>query len=300
MPLHSPKKIESIATEEEELSSCLVGLSDSTPPTIMGHGDLEGCGEDVGWDELDGPTYFLVNSSFVVAQEAMCYPLDLLKTRQQWDRSLDLRNSRTGKLAADVFRHEGVWGFYRGFGVSVACQWPGHMLYFGGYELAKHTLKRSVNPGNEIQMAAVNLTAGFIADLVALLAFTPGEVVTQRLMIATMRRPLGFFNHQTHAPPAPRRRPPTAAAVVRAVVQNEGYAGGPGRCTDLLLSARICWLFVYNRQHLLTFSTTHAHMWLRQDSIEGLVPARLHTARRPPPGGPHMRPAKLDCICTAQ
>lgn len=187
-------------------------------------------GQDVGWADFDKTKYLLYNSLFVTGMELVCYPADLLKTRQQWDRSADPRHFRLSKLAKDVLRDDGLRGFYRGITVNLGAQLPGNLLYFGGYELTKHYLSNAVDTSSQSQLFTVNLAAGFAADVVALLAFTPGDVITQRMMVSTMRQNQVGFSGHPHVPPCCETKhahssPLSAAAAVRAVLKHEGYTG---------------------------------------------------------------------------
>lgn len=40
-------------------------------------------------------------------------------------------------LTKEIFKNEGILGFFRGFGVTVVREMPGYFFFFGGYELTR-------------------------------------------------------------------------------------------------------------------------------------------------------------------
>lgn len=46
------------------------------------------------------------------------------------------------QLTKQIFRTEGVLGFYRGLGPTMAREMPGYFFFFGGYEGAREFLRQ--------------------------------------------------------------------------------------------------------------------------------------------------------------
>ncbi|EGD82953.1 hypothetical protein PTSG_03588 [Salpingoeca rosetta] len=104
--------------------------------------------DDIGWEDLHKPTYFVYGGLFVLSYETLFYPLDFLKTRQQYERT----PTTIASIASGVYRREGVRGLFRGFGATLAGNFPGQVVYFGAYEMAKHasfTLARKWNDNSD-------------------------------------------------------------------------------------------------------------------------------------------------------
>lgn len=91
-------------------------------------------------------------------------------------------NSRFQACATleQVYIHEGVQGFYRGFLPVLAGVLPASMLYFYAYETAKKLISgRLGTPGDFVVGCAAQLSAGLV--------FTPVDVIKERLQAS-----LGF------------------------------------------------------------------------------------------------------------
>lgn len=46
------------------------------------------------------------------------------------------------QLTKQIFRQEGVRGFYRGLGPTLAREMPGYFFFFGGYEGTRELLRK--------------------------------------------------------------------------------------------------------------------------------------------------------------
>lgn len=163
--------------------------------------------DDICWEDLHKPTYLFYSGLFVLSYETVFYPLECLKTRQQFARE----SLTTSSIAMDIYRNEGMRGFFRGFGAALCGSLPGQMAYFGSYELAKHACFRIAehlsfpvlttnNQAAQTRSGTTssssrfisNLFAGFFADMVCLLVHTPADIIAQRHMIATAKLPLNL------------------------------------------------------------------------------------------------------------
>jgi Mitochondrial carrier protein len=80
-----------------------------------------------------------------------------------------------------VARHEGIRGFYRGFGAVAVSTVPAHALYFGGYEMSKRQLARVSSNGEDAPW--VHFMSGMWAELCGSVIWTPQDVIKQRLQV---------------------------------------------------------------------------------------------------------------------
>lgn len=182
--------------------------------------------ENIGWQQLEPRAYALYSAAFGVALETAVYPLDVLKTRQQHDLRAVPRSITS--ISREVWAREGLRGLFRGYLANSLGSWPGQVVYYGGFELSKDALTRlldrqrgadSGQPASGMQLAAVSLAAGFVADVTCMVVHSPADTVSQRLMVATYVR-------DQDRPDMKRRF--RIRDVVRDVIEEEGFRGESG------------------------------------------------------------------------
>eukprot|EP00050_Salpingoeca_kvevrii_P017442 m.65159 g.65159 ORF g.65159 m.65159 type:complete len:355 (-) comp7556_c0_seq3:308-1372(-) len=168
---------------------------------------------DASWANVSKTRYLLFNGLWVLAMDTATYPLDLLKTRQQYDISADPAKFRLSVLAREAF-HKG--GFYRGYGASCIGAWPGQVSFYAAYETTRTMLQQRFGSAAKTPTGdfAVNLAAGFSAEIVSTIVLTPSEVIAQQMMVA------GHVRYE-NAPPRPTR----LREVVAHVYHSEGLRG---------------------------------------------------------------------------
>jgi ornithine carrier protein len=71
-----------------------------------------------------------------ISYNAALFPADVIKSRQQ---SSEIRESFQ-KVASDLYKKEGVKGFYRGFGITIARSAPTSAVIFATYEWLNRNL----------------------------------------------------------------------------------------------------------------------------------------------------------------
>lgn len=88
-------------------------------------------------DEL--PTWKLMISGALsgIAYNASLFPVDTIKSRAQ---AFDSKDSFK-KIATDIFRADGIRGFYRGFGITIARSAPSSAIIFATYEWLSRNVK---------------------------------------------------------------------------------------------------------------------------------------------------------------
>lgn len=82
------------------------------------------------------------------------------------------------RMASRTIANEGLRGLYGGYGVVLVGSGPASALYLGGYKL----LGRHLSEHHALPFA--NPIAGFCAEVLALVVYTPLDVAKQRLQVA--------------------------------------------------------------------------------------------------------------------
>lgn len=80
-----------------------------------------------------------------------------------------------------LWRREGPSGFFRGFGAVALGACPGQAAYFGGYECGKMIVPESYG-------VIGDMGVGCIAQLIAGVAFTPIDIIKERLQVPCLLR----------------------------------------------------------------------------------------------------------------
>lgn len=166
--------------------------------------------------------HWLAGAMAGLLADVVVHPIDLIRARLQTQSvasastapstTTSPKNAIAYRSATHAFRvilrDEGPRGLYKGFAAVAVGTVPGHALYFATYELSKrllwpvaaqkyHTLSVHANENDadtdtknnqEIELpfwrrAGVHLAAGFIADAAGSLAWTPMDVIKQRMQI---------------------------------------------------------------------------------------------------------------------
>jgi hypothetical protein len=186
--------------------------------------------DHLGWNQMDHRKYLLYSGTFLFGLDLAMYPIDLLKTRQQFDLSKNTSDRSILRLFQHVWQGEGMRGLYRGVAVTSIGGVPGSLTYFGCYEYTKAWLEtrlhhqRGSNMPHAGDVWLVNLVAGFVADATSLILHTPADVISQRLMVATHARDVDIH---AQAPRSVEMR-----GIVRSILHQEGLRGKTGVLVD--------------------------------------------------------------------
>ncbi|XP_048134247.1 solute carrier family 25 member 44-like [Rhodamnia argentea] len=137
---------------------------------------------DVDWHMLDKSRFFFLGAALFSGVSAALYPAVVLKTRQQVSHTA----VSCFKMSFSIMRHEGLRGFYRGFGTSLMGTIPARALYMAALEVTKSsvgsaTVKLGLSETSALAIA--NAVAGLSSAMAAQLVWTPVDVVSQRLMV---------------------------------------------------------------------------------------------------------------------
>ncbi|KAJ4842267.1 hypothetical protein Tsubulata_040317 [Turnera subulata] len=137
---------------------------------------------EIDWHMLDKSKFFFLGAALFSGVSAALYPVVVLKTRQQVSPS----QISALRLSLNMMHHEGVRGFYRGFGTSLMGTIPARALYMTALEVTKSsvgTATVSLGFSDTTATAIANAAAGLSSAMAAQLVWTPIDVVSQRLMV---------------------------------------------------------------------------------------------------------------------
>lgn len=137
---------------------------------------------EIDWDMLDKSKFFFLGAALFSGVSTALYPIVVLKTRLQ----VSSTKVSCFKMSYSIMRHEGLRGFYRGFGTSLMGTIPARAFYMGALEITKSgvgsaTIKLGFS--DTTAMAIANAAAGLSSAMAAQLVWTPIDVVSQRLMV---------------------------------------------------------------------------------------------------------------------
>ncbi|CBI20699.3 unnamed protein product, partial [Vitis vinifera] len=88
---------------------------------------------DVDWHMLDKSRFFILGAALFSGVSGALYPIVVLKTRQQVSPS----QISCFRMSYSMLNHEGLRGFYRGFGTSLMGTIPARALYMAALEVTK-------------------------------------------------------------------------------------------------------------------------------------------------------------------
>uniref|UniRef100_A0A1J3JYU7 Solute carrier family 25 member 44 n=1 Tax=Noccaea caerulescens TaxID=107243 RepID=A0A1J3JYU7_NOCCA len=138
--------------------------------------------KDIDWQMLDKSRFFFLGAALFSGVSAALYPIVVLKTRQQ----VSPTRVSCANISLAIARHEGLRGFYKGFGTSLLGTIPARALYMTALEITKSSVgQATVRLGfsDTTAMAVSNGAAGLTSAMAAQVVWTPIDVVSQRLMV---------------------------------------------------------------------------------------------------------------------
>ena len=89
----------------------------------------------IEWHQLEKKKYFLFLNVYMLSTNAVMYPVDLIKTRLQLQRTKSLYKN-TLDVVLKTVKHEGFLGLYKGFPVSRPGVLSGH-VYATSHEVSR-------------------------------------------------------------------------------------------------------------------------------------------------------------------
>ena len=112
--------------------------------------------------------------------DGVVHPIDTVRARLMISAPGESQSATRCML--NIFKQEGVGSLYKGFSAVALGTFPGHALYFAGYEFAKKHLNAAFNVPDDSSFL-VHFASGFFADVCGALTWTPMDVVKQRLQV---------------------------------------------------------------------------------------------------------------------
>eukprot|EP01091_Cochliopodium_minus_P020777 TRINITY_DN9189_c0_g1_i1.p1 TRINITY_DN9189_c0_g1~~TRINITY_DN9189_c0_g1_i1.p1 ORF type:complete len:245 (-),score=38.43 TRINITY_DN9189_c0_g1_i1:149-883(-) len=147
---------------------------------------------NIEWEDLNFNKFVMYGAIASGSLQFVSYPADVLKTRLQIQQArLDTSSMHVYKNTFDAIskikHHEGLRGFYKGYGIQLFAMVPTVLVYFGSYEYSKYLLKDLFFSGNNeksyMGVGAVNFLAGAIAEITSTVIWLPFEIVSQKMQI---------------------------------------------------------------------------------------------------------------------
>ncbi|KAK9854211.1 hypothetical protein WJX84_009739 [Apatococcus fuscideae] len=161
---------------------------------------------------------------------AITYPPDLVKAQLQIQGLLGHHGQHslsTLQLSRQIANAEGAAGFYRGFGAVLAGVVPATMVYYAAYETSKKYVPDELGP-------LKGMTVGLMTQLAAGLAFTPVDIIKERMQAQRLMRHAYSYTGPAHA----------AASILRSQGW-QGFGRGLGaRVVTIAPGAALQW-FLY-------------------------------------------------------
>jgi len=153
---------------------------------------------------------------YTIAEGAVTYPYDLVKTRQQMTQqgcvaagSAPARTHlSTGAHLMRIRQEGGVRALYRGFGWNLVGAIPSEVVYYIGYTQVKQALL--LTPTGQANPSAVFVLSATVADLLSVVLSVPADVVSQRLQLQSSREALASIG---------------GLQIARGIVRREGAGG---------------------------------------------------------------------------
>ncbi|XP_062210066.1 uncharacterized protein LOC133911711 [Phragmites australis] len=139
---------------------------------------------EVNWEMLDKSRFFVLGAALFSGVSAALYPAVVIKTHLQVAPPPQAATA----TAAAILRRDGLRGFYRGFGASLAGTVPARALYMAALEATKSSVGPAavrLGVSEPAASAAASAAAGVSAAVAAQVVWTPVDVISQRLMVQT-------------------------------------------------------------------------------------------------------------------
>ncbi|XP_014753154.1 solute carrier family 25 member 44 isoform X2 [Brachypodium distachyon] len=139
---------------------------------------------EVNWEMLDKSRFFVLGAALFSGVSAALYPAVVVKTHLQ---VAPPPQAATATVSA-ILRRDGLRGFYRGFGASLAGTVPARALYMAALEATKSSVGSAAlrfGVSEPAASAVASAAAGVSAAVAAQVVWTPVDVISQRLMVQT-------------------------------------------------------------------------------------------------------------------
>ncbi|KAL0477661.1 mitochondrial substrate carrier family protein J [Acrasis kona] len=149
----------------------------------------------IQWSELNVKKFLAVGIGVYLAESAIYYPFELVKTRMQVSKGNHSMLADTYRTARSIVATNGMRGLFHGYWTSTLGTLPCEVVYILSYNYYKETFQKfyEKQTGNKMELATfVPLAAGALADFTGQVFFVPADVVTQRLQIEKQLKKNGY------------------------------------------------------------------------------------------------------------
>jgi solute carrier family 25 protein 44 len=137
----------------------------------------------IEWDMMDKDRFFMLSVANSIALRSVLYPLTVIKTRLQVQKSNEMYRG-TFDAFSKIVRQDGMSGLYRGFMVNTM-QIVSGIGYLFTYETVRHLVsKYTTITDNKVK----GLIAGGASSMVSQTIITPFDVVSQHIMVMTGKK----------------------------------------------------------------------------------------------------------------
>lgn len=171
------------------------------------------------------PRFITLATLFSVAENAILYPLEVIKTRVQVDHSTQQKHGLIWmfNFARNIVKHDGARSLYRGFGWYTFASLPSNVLYITSYNSMKqHWINKTPEDAIFMRSAVIPMVAGSVADILSIFFWNPVEIIVQRLQIEKRAARPRFFDTITHKPTSPKY---AGVALIESIYHKEGWRG---------------------------------------------------------------------------
>lgn len=125
----------------------------------------------------------LAGSSAAFFASLVLCPTELVKCRLQSARETSNKsNIGPYKLCKEIFKEQGVRGFYHGITSTFLREMPGYFFFFGAYELSRSYFVKDGQEKNEIGIVKTALCGG-VGGMSFWISIFPADVIKSRIQI---------------------------------------------------------------------------------------------------------------------
>ena len=135
--------------------------------------------DDVKWNDLNKTKLYALLPLRTLTVRCIIFPMSLIKTQiQSRNVLINVKPTITSRIR-DIFKHEGVTGFYKGFRVSLLCLMVGP-VYSATLETTRQYMDNITYHYIPIFSSFVG---GFMAQSITQICITPIDIISQKKMV---------------------------------------------------------------------------------------------------------------------
>ena len=100
-----------------------------------------------------------------IVEVSLLHPIDLMKTKMQ-EYSQKYSNTKRNKIIKNIYKNQGLKGFYRGYVPRLFCIIPMRILYWGVQNNSNIYLKKNFNFNNSERLILSGTFAGTVQTII--------------------------------------------------------------------------------------------------------------------------------------